>query len=146
MGWDKLNAEYAAKGWPLIDPRSPDYCYQPCVNGLHVCGLHPDGDNFLTIANLAVRTPQEARALFDRVKVEIACTPGEDGDFVVDLQTDGDCEADFPMNRQMLDRLRILSATASTTQAPGNEEVAALVSQPIRADQQSSPPTPSPEA
>ena len=105
MSWDQMNIEYAAKGWPLIDPRSPGYCYQPCENGLHVCGFHPDGNNFLTIANVLVRTEQEARDLFDRAKADLASPDGEDGDFVVDLQIDGGCSDDFRMNRQMLDRL-----------------------------------------
>nr|WP_313425317.1 hypothetical protein [Brevundimonas diminuta] len=110
MSWDQMNVEYAAKGWPLIDPRSPDYCYQPCENGLHVCGFHPDGNNFLTIANITTRSPQEARALFDRAKAEFAVEPGTEGDFVVDLQQDDGCCEDFQMNRQMLDRLMALQA------------------------------------
>lgn len=105
MSWDTMNAEYAAKGWPLIDPRSSGYCYQPCVNGLHVCGFHPDGNNFLTIANIKVRSPAEARVLFERAKAELGEPAGSDGDYVVDLQMEGDCCEDFMMNRQMLDRL-----------------------------------------
>lgn len=100
-----LYEEYAAKGWPTINPRSPDYCYQPCRFGLHVCGYHPDGMNCLTIANLPVRNAAEARALFDRAKAELAAADGEDADFVVDLQIDHDHEEDFMMNRQMLNRL-----------------------------------------
>ncbi|WP_295228028.1 hypothetical protein [uncultured Brevundimonas sp.] len=117
MAWDTLNAEYAAKGWPLIDPRSPDYCYQPCENGLHVCGFHPDGNNFLTIANVRVRSADEARALFDRAKAELATPEGDDGDFVIDLQMDGECSEDFQMNRQMLDRLMSLASATHHTGA-----------------------------
>lgn len=101
---DALYAEYAAKGWPSIDPRSRDYCYQPCRFGLHVCGHHPDGVNCLTVANIQTLTREEAIALFKRANAELAATE-EDADFVVDLQLDYDCEADFMMNRQMLDRL-----------------------------------------
>ncbi len=109
MAWDERNIEYAAKGWPLIDPRSPDYCYQPCENGLHVCGFHPDGNNFLTIANYPTATEEDARVLFERAKAELATPPGEEGDFVIDLQIDGSCGEDFWMNRQMLDRLAALA-------------------------------------
>lgn len=111
MSWNKLNIEYAAKGWPLIDPRRSDYCYRPCQNGLHVCGFHPDGNNFLTIANVAVRSADEARTLFIRAKEELGLPEGEVGDFVIDLQLDGDCDEDFQMNRQMLDRLIAMGAT-----------------------------------
>ena len=115
MAWDALNAEYAAKGWPLIDPRSREYCYQPCTNGLHVCGFHPDGNNFLTIANVRARSADEARALFDRAKAELATHEGEDADFVIDLQMDGECSDDFRMNRQMLDRLTSLAPATHHT-------------------------------
>lgn len=118
--WDKLDTEYRAKGWPTIDPRKSDYCYQPCENGLHVCGFHPDGDNFLTIANVRVRSADEARALFDRAKNELSTPDGEGGDFVIDLQMDGECSEDFMMNRQMLDRLKALSR--ATSPAEGSEK------------------------
>lgn len=105
-----LNAEYAAKGWPTIDHRKADYCYQPCRFGLHVCGEHPDGMNFLTVANFPTRGSASARELFDRAKAEFAVADGEDGDLVVDLMLNSDCEEDFTMNRQMLDRLRVLAS------------------------------------
>lgn len=107
--WDRLDAEYRAKGWPTIDPRSPDYCYQPCETGLHVCGLHPDGKNFLTIANFPAATEEGARALFERARSELSTPLGEEGDFVIDLQIDGSCGEDFWMTRQMLDRLAALA-------------------------------------
>ena len=100
-----INAEYAAKGWPSIDPRSPAYCYRPCRTGLHVCGFHPDDQNFLTIANLPTRDAAAAEALFARAEAELAVAEGEDGDLVIDLQLNGDCERDFSMSRQMLERL-----------------------------------------
>ncbi|KAK0351726.1 hypothetical protein LTR94_023822 [Friedmanniomyces endolithicus] len=81
----------------------------PCENGLHVCGFHPDGKNFLTIANYPAATEEDARALFERAKGELATPPGEEGDFVIDLQIDGSCGEDFWMNRQMLDRLAALA-------------------------------------
>ncbi len=100
-----LYEEYAAKGWPTIDPRSPDYCYQPCRFGLHVCGHHPDGMNCLTVANVPTPDAATARALFDRAKAELSAVDGDDADFVVDLQIDHDHDEDFMMNRQMLARL-----------------------------------------
>jgi hypothetical protein len=101
-----IDADYAAKGWPSIDPKSKDYCYQPCRFGVHVCGEHPDGENCMTVANITVQTEAEARALFERAKTELAePTAQDDSDFVVDLQIDDDCSEDFLMNRQMLARL-----------------------------------------
>lgn len=105
-----IYAEYDAEGWPSIDPRSPDYCYQTCVTGVHVCGHHPDGMNCLTIANFPRRTAREARALFEAAKAECAVTAGEPDDFIVDLMIGGDIAEDFPMSRQMLTRLSALAA------------------------------------
>lgn len=105
-----LHAEYEAKGWPSIDPRSPRYCYQPCGTGVHVCGQHPDGDNCLTVLNLPARGTAEAVALFDRAKAELAEPDDVESDFIVDLMINGDCDRDFRMNRQMLDRLVSLQA------------------------------------
>lgn len=98
-------ATYAARGWPIVDPWSTNHCYQPCRFGLHVCGEHPDGINALTILNVPVATAALARDLFDRARAELAAEPGQPFDFVVDLQIDHDCDQDFRMNRQMLDRL-----------------------------------------
>lgn len=81
-----------------------DYCYTPCVYGLHVCGVHPDGENFLTVVNLSVRTAREARALFEAAK-QFACAEDEPDDYVIDCQLDGLVEEDFLMSRQMLDPL-----------------------------------------
>jgi hypothetical protein len=93
------------------DPRAADYCYTPCEHGLHVCGFHPDGENFLTVMNLPATTAALARAVFDAARAEVA---GEDSDrdLVVDLMQHGACEADFPMNRQMLERLAHLWAAS----------------------------------
>lgn len=87
------------------NPRKDDYCYQPCQHGLHVCGQHPDGDNFLTIVNLPVRTAEEGQALFNVAKAAFATTSGEPQELVIDRQADFDTHEDFPMSRQMLDRL-----------------------------------------
>lgn len=105
-----IYAEYDAKGWPSIDPRSPRYCYQPCWTGVHVCGQHPDGDNCLTALNLPTRGTAEAVALFERAKAELAEAEDGESDFIVDLVINGDIDRDFRMNRQMLDRLKALSA------------------------------------
>lgn len=113
--WDRLNVEYAAKGWPLIDPRASGYCYQPCDTGVHVCGFHPDGNNFLTIANFKARSAEQAREIFETAKADLAGTK-EDGDFVIDLQIDGSVEGDFYMSRQMLDRLASIHARATEAQ------------------------------
>lgn len=109
-----LDNDMAAKGWPSVNPNSPDYCYQPCTNGLHVCGIHPDESNFLTVCNLPTATPRAARDLFERARLECAATEGEPCDLVVDLQQRGDCSEDFPMTRQMLDRLRALARPLNT--------------------------------
>lgn len=104
-----IYAEYSAKGWPSIDPRSPDYCYQPCRIGLHVCGQHPDGDNCLTVLNLPTRNKSEAVDLFERAKADLAEPDKSESDFIVDLVIDGDIDRDFRMNRQMLDRLKSIA-------------------------------------
>lgn len=111
----ELNREYAAKGWPSIDPRSRDYCYQPCANGLHVCGIHPDEINFLTVANFATPDADSARHLFERAKAECAVSGDEAEDLVVDLQQDDECCEDFCMSRQMLARLGALAAFYDNT-------------------------------
>ena len=94
-----------AQNPPLgTDHRRPDYCYDPCRQGLHVCGHHPDGVNCLTVVNLPVRTEREARALFEAAK-QFACAEGEPDDYVIDFQIDWSVEEDFLMSRQMLDPL-----------------------------------------
>lgn len=101
--------------WPSIDPRSPNYCYQPCENGLHVCGFHPDGMNFLTVANLPAADAEAAEVLFEWARAECSVVDGEPHDLVVDLQQNGDCTGDFGMSRQMLERL--LDLGTSETQS-----------------------------
>lgn len=110
---DDLHAEYVAKGWPTVDHRKPDYCYQPCRTGLHVCGKHPDGMNALSVANFPTRGVRSARELFERAKAECAVPEGDDGDLVVDLMIDHDCDEDFSMNRQMLARLVEIAGEAA---------------------------------
>jgi hypothetical protein len=92
------------------NPDDSDYCYRPCDTGVHVCGLHPDGRNFLTVANFPITSRSAARALFRAAKAELAAADGELFDLVVDLQLGGECDTDFPMTRQMLARLEQLAA------------------------------------
>lgn len=103
----EMAAEYEAKGWPSIDPYSQDYCYQPCLYGVHVCGPHPDGINCLSEANFPALNEKGARALFAKARAEFEARDGEPDDLIVDLMIDGDILEDFPMSRQMLGRLRL---------------------------------------
>lgn len=96
---------FAADPPMSTDGYSPDYCYTPCDNGLHVCGHHPDGVNCLTVVNLPTPDAAEARVLFDVAKAECGATPDEPDDYVVDLQQNDDLVDDFFMSRQMLPRL-----------------------------------------
>lgn len=87
-----IHADYAAKSWPSIDPKSNDHCYQPCRFGVHVCGQHPDEENCMTVANIPLRDEAEARALFERAKADLADpTAQSDADYIVDLQIDDVC-------------------------------------------------------
>jgi hypothetical protein len=104
-----LYEEYAARGWPSIDPRSRDYCYQPCRFGLHVCGEHPDGTNCMSVANFPTKDAATARALFEAAKADLSEPDKDESDFVVDLMVDHDTPEDFRMNRQMLARLSALA-------------------------------------
>lgn len=117
--WDQLDAEYRAKGWSTIDPRKRDYCYQPCRFGIHVCGHHPDGQNCMTILNIPTRTFAEAEALFQTAMADLAEPAGQEADYVVDLQNNYDCERDFMMNRQMIDRLRALTVQGDAAMEAG---------------------------
>lgn len=88
--------------------------YNPCSVGLHVCGSQDiDGyDAAATVANFPVRSPDEARRVFAIAKAELA-ESGDDFDMVVDLNVGRDDlhVDDFPMRRQMLERLRTIVQT-----------------------------------
>lgn len=83
----------------------PHHCYDPCDNGIHIVAQHPDGENCYTVANLSVRSPEDARALWEAGKAECEVVAGEPYDLVVDLMMDTLHEDDFLMTRQMLSRL-----------------------------------------
>lgn len=87
--------------------------YQPCRNGLHVCGESADGERPVTVANFPTRSAAAARALFEQARAEVACADGEPDDLIVDLMIGRDCDTDFPMTRQMLSRLESLAKGAS---------------------------------
>lgn len=88
-----------------LHPDRDDYCYRPCRHGLHVCGIHPDGVNCMTVANFPVRSAAAAKAPFEEAKQRFASRDDEPDDLVVDLQRDWDCEEDFVISRQMLQPL-----------------------------------------
>lgn len=83
----------------------PQHCYDPCDNGIHIVAQHPDGVNCFTVANLSVRTAEEARGLWVAAKAECEAIEGEPHDLVVDLMMNTWHEDDFLMTRQMLARL-----------------------------------------
>jgi hypothetical protein len=103
-----VNTEAKEEWWPSTDPWSPDYCYRPRKNGLHVCGEHPDGVNCMTVANFPARSAAEAQAMFEQARSECAALPDEPHDLIVDLNRDWDCETDFPITRQALAKLQAL--------------------------------------
>jgi hypothetical protein len=75
--------------------------YNPCRDGIHVCGIDPAVELHFTEVNI----PWASRADFDRVRAECACRDGDPDDFMVDFMCAGDILDDFPMSRQMLNRL-----------------------------------------
>lgn len=72
--------------------------YHPCRNGIHVCGVTPDEERPLTVANV----PGVSRERFEALKAEFGI-PHEDSDLVVDFNVRGDTVDDFSIRRQMLD-------------------------------------------
>lgn len=77
--------------------------YNP-MPGIHVCGIDQEGEEFFTQANF----PGASREQFLRAKAELA-SDGDHHDFIVDLVgVNGDIAEDFPINRQMLDRLTVM--------------------------------------
>ncbi len=82
--------------------------YHPSFPGVHVCGADPTETFPITVADFPLRTDAEARRLWGLCRDECANADGEPYDLVVDLNfgEHDECVADFPMSRQMLDRLR----------------------------------------
>ena len=117
-----LDREYAAKGWPTINPFRRDYCYQPVETGVHVCDQHPDGDNAMTAANIATSSAESAGELFERAKAELAATADEPHDLIVDLMIGGDIAEDFAMTRQMLVRFQDLSTALHPSETAQRRE------------------------
>lgn len=72
--------------------------YSPCTNGLHVCGISGDEEEFVTVQNVPGVTEQT----FDLLEAHYALPEGEDPDLVVDLVIDGDLIRDFGIRRQSL--------------------------------------------
>lgn len=87
--------------------------YDPCRNGLHICGADPDELEPVTVANFPMR-PAQAREAFAKLQ---ALFGDEAGDMVVDLMIGSDIEADFWLRRQMFDRFKeaVVSEFASKT-------------------------------
>jgi hypothetical protein len=89
--------------------------YHPCNTGLHVVGIDDDNPALLhgphfTIENVRARDEAHARKMFEAARAECAATPGDEPcDLLVDLRVDGDHIDEFPMMRQMLDRLKALT-------------------------------------
>lgn len=90
--------------------------YHPCPTGLHVCGIDDEGNRpvgpHFTVLNLVAADADAARRLFDAGKIECAANEDVESDFIVDLMIDGDHVDDFPMMRQMLERLRIVAGAS----------------------------------
>lgn len=80
--------------------------YAPTAFGLHVCGSDDAAYEFVTVANFPARSAREARAMFEQAKAECAAIEGEPCELVVDLCLGhNEIPEDFPITRQMLDRL-----------------------------------------
>lgn len=77
--------------------------YSPCRDGLHVCGISSDEEEFVTVANV----PGVTEALFERLKQTFGLPSGDDPDLVVDLCVQGDILADFGIRRQSLAALLV---------------------------------------
>lgn len=79
-------------------PTPENQTYNPCRNGIHVCGISSDEEEFVTIANV----PGVDERQFDILETHFALPPEEDPDLVVDLMADGDIVRDFGIRRQQL--------------------------------------------
>lgn len=75
--------------------------YSPCHNGIHVCGITGDEEEFATVANVPGVTEQK----FDELQSHFALPEGEDPDLVIDFVVNGDLVRDFGIRRQSLDAL-----------------------------------------
>lgn len=87
--------------WTAEDQRRFLAQYNPCDNGLHVCGFREDGEfgPHVTEANF----PGVGRDAFDVLKAEFA---DDDYDLLIDLMDNGDIVDDFGIKRQMLEPMR----------------------------------------
>ncbi len=105
----------ASKGWSMAGEtrletlRGLQAQYHPCDTGLHICGVDDDNEALrygphFTVLNLPLNEG-DARALFARAEAELAHDDMATADLIVDLCIDGSTEENFPMMRQMLDRL-----------------------------------------
>jgi hypothetical protein len=72
--------------------------YNPCPNGLHVCGIDERAEEFTTVANVPGVTDRK----FDELETHYGLPEGVDPDLVVDLCVDGDIIRDFGIRRQSL--------------------------------------------
>lgn len=75
--------------------------YNPCPDGIHVCGISGDEEEFISVANVV----GVGEGTFAMLKTLFALPEGEDPDLVVDLMVGGDCIRDFGIRRQQLDAL-----------------------------------------
>ena len=76
--------------------------YQPCANGIHICGIKRLEDGYevpYTVANFQTDDVASFRSLYE-VK-ESEC-----GDYVVDIMKDGDLIDDFTTNLQMIGAMK----------------------------------------
>jgi hypothetical protein len=111
-GLRRLLAGTAPDGSPVASYRTDlqrigeatDSHYQPCRNGLHLCGTTDDGDQPVTMGNW-ILSPSDAQAAFSTLLDRLDNIPAFEADFVLDLQIDGDCVGDVLCNRQGLTAL-----------------------------------------
>lgn len=75
--------------------------YNPCPNGIHVCGADVAADEFFSEANYPGATIEQ----FSRARAELAAGDDDPMEFVVDMMVAGDIADDFAITRQMLPRL-----------------------------------------
>ena len=68
------------------------YAYEPCRDGLHICGVGRDEQPPSTVRNLP-----GAGDAFDALAVRYALPDDVEPDMVVDLMVGGECVADFKL-------------------------------------------------
>lgn len=95
--------------------------YYPCSCGVHICGIAPDEQGFLTIANIPAANGDEARRVWDACRAEAEAAEGDGRDFCVDLNIGPYIEHvdDFWLSRQMLERC--LAAGRAALQEAGHD-------------------------